>query len=140
MRLPPDVEAKALALAGAKPARGRDRPEAAFQAQVVQLAELFRWKAYHTLDSRGSEEGFPDLVLARPGLVLMPELKVPPNVPTAAQLEWVRILDRAVVRSEVWRPEDWPAIERLLRGRDEAVRTGGRPTRTSSSGSWPARA
>jgi hypothetical protein len=38
-----------------------------WQEQVEHIASLFGWRKYHTLDSRGSDEDFPDLVLLRGG-------------------------------------------------------------------------
>jgi hypothetical protein len=42
------------------------RSEAALQALVVGVAQLYGWAHYHTHDSRRSDEGWPDLVLCRP--------------------------------------------------------------------------
>jgi hypothetical protein len=39
--------------------------EAAFQRMIMDLARYNGWRVYHTHDSRRSEPGFPDLVIAR---------------------------------------------------------------------------
>ena len=37
-----------------------------FQRQVLELARLYRWHAYHPALSKWSERGWPDLALVRP--------------------------------------------------------------------------
>ena len=93
--------------------------EDAFQDSVLALAKLLGWKLrYHTRDSRGSERGFPDLVLCRPsdGRLLIVELKSATGKASEEQRAWLDGL--ATVRqfgSGLWRPRDWPEIERMLR-------------------------
>ncbi len=43
--------------------------------QVKDLARLCGWRVYHTLNSRGSDPGFPDLVLPRGSSLVFAELK-----------------------------------------------------------------
>ena len=56
---------------------------------------FFRWLvssdicAYHTHDSRRSAKGFPDLVLAKNGVVLIVELKTDTGVATPDQVAWL---------------------------------------------------
>ena len=52
-----------------------DLPEAALMSQVRALATRLGCLVYHTRDSRGSDEGFPDLVLVNPTRVIFAELK-----------------------------------------------------------------
>ena len=40
--------------------------ERQFQRQVLDLARLCGYRAYHTHDSRRSQPGFPDIVLVNP--------------------------------------------------------------------------
>jgi hypothetical protein len=54
--------------------------------------------------------------LLRPPRLLVAELKVGKNKPTAAQAEWLSAFRAAGVPAFVWRPQDWPAIEQALRG------------------------
>ena len=84
------------------------------------------WLVFHDTDSRRSEPGFPDLLLARRGVVLLVELKTEKGKVSIEQ----RIANRGK-RSErllpsqqdwieassalVWRPSDWPIIEEVLR-------------------------
>lgn len=84
---------------------------------VERLARSFGWLAYHTRRSKGSEPGFPDLVLVRGGLQLVVELKRDGEHPTPAQRKWLDAFELAGVTTAVWRPEDWRdgTIEETLR-------------------------
>ncbi len=94
--------------------------EASFQAAVIAFARLHRWRAYHTADSRRSEEGFPDLVLVRGSRLVFAELKVGSNTASAAQREWLAALGAVAevtdgaVECYLWYPSSWPEIERVL--------------------------
>lgn len=103
---------------GLKPGRLGKQSEAAFMAQVVALARIYGWREYHTRDSRRSNEGFPDLVLVHRGrkLVIVAELKVGTNQPSAAQREWLQLLAAAGIPAYRWWPTDWDEIEQVLRG------------------------
>lgn len=92
--------------------------EAEFQDQVTQYATLFGWDWYHTRDSRHSPDGFPDLVMAKPGRrVVYAELKAEDGRPTARQLYWLDLLGKAEgAEVYLWRPSDWKVIERVLGG------------------------
>ena len=89
--------------------------EAAFQGQVVELAQLHRWHVYHTFDSRRSHAGFPDLILLKGPRQLAVELKSPAGRLTPAQERWLDAF-RAVRTTEaaVWRPADWSRLEAAL--------------------------
>lgn len=96
--------------------------EAQFSAQVIRLAKLLGYAAYHTHDSRRSAKGFPDLVLVRPaangqsGRVIFAELKGTRTRVTDEQRAWIRALQEAGAEAYIWRyPRDVPAIERTLR-------------------------
>ena len=84
-----------------------------FHASVVEVAEACGWMVYHTYDSRRSERGFPDLVLVREYDLLFIEIKLDAKNPTKPQRAWLKALDR-VAETRVWRPRDWPEIERRL--------------------------
>lgn len=92
--------------------------EAAFQAQVIQLATLCGWLAYHTRDSRGSAGGFPDLVLVHPTRrrVVYAELKSERGKVKPDQIRWIEALQSAGQNAHIWRPRHWPIIERYLKG------------------------
>jgi hypothetical protein len=98
--------------------------EAAFQKQVIDLAHLHRWRVAHFRPARttvGGKEtwrtavsadgaGFPDLVLARNGVVLFRELKSDHGKASPDQLAWL-----LAVRGAIWRPADWDRIEKEIR-------------------------
>jgi len=85
--------------------------EADFQATVIEMARLYGWKVYYVPDSRRSPEGYPDLTLARKGIVLFMELKSRRGVVSPVQKEW---LDALGARAWVFRPDDMDVIEALL--------------------------
>jgi len=89
----------------APPPRGVS--EAAFQALVIDLAERFRWVVYHTLDSRGSHPGWPDLVLVRGPRALFIELKTERGAIRPEQAAWGERLLKAGLDWRIWRPAHW---------------------------------
>jgi hypothetical protein len=92
-----------------------DCPEAAFMERVVALARQHGWLVYHTLDSRGSDPGFPDLVLVRAGILFFVELKTDTGKETAEQKLWGDTLAEVkLTRAAIWRPCTMDAIERIL--------------------------
>lgn len=102
--------------------------EAAFQRQVMDLAQLHGWRVSHfraarTRDGRtitpvaGDGAGFPDLVLChRERGVLFRELKTDRGRLRDTQVDWLDDLDAAGADASVWRPGDWADIEATLRG------------------------
>jgi len=94
-----------------------DISEKDFQAKVSKAARDRKWLVYHTLNSRGSAAGFPDLVLARPGRVIFAELKATKGTVSDEQEVWISVLALAQSRTlEVYlfRPIDWPEILKIL--------------------------
>lgn len=101
------------------PGRGgrRGGDERGFLFAVLQLARSSGWRAYHTHDSRRSEPGFPDVVLARAGRIVFAELKTKAGRVTAEQRGWLDALRKAkgpAVSVFLWTPADWPTIETTL--------------------------
>lgn len=91
--------------------------EAAFQAQVLDLATYTGWSLrYHTFDARRSEKGFPDLVLVKPRLhrMVFAELKDNRRKPTEEQRRWLEGLRAAGAEAYLWRPRDWEEVVRVL--------------------------
>ncbi len=84
-----------------------------FQAAVVALAKRHGWKCYHPYNSRKSDEGYPDLTLARDRIVWM-ELKTETGVVSAAQASWNEILLAAGEEAYIFRPSNWPEIVAIL--------------------------
>ena len=96
--------------------------ETQWQAQIITAAELLGWSVYHVTNVRRrlrsrTSVGFPDLVLAHPdhGL-LFRELKTEDGRLSTGQATWLGLLDRTGADAAVWRPSDWPEVERTLRG------------------------
>lgn len=95
----------------AKAARAMSEDE--LQNNIIQLAKLYGWMFYHTRDSRGSQAGFPDLVLVRRGQLVFAELKTKTGRMTPAQHVWADELNMVehysdgAVQTFLWRPSDW---------------------------------
>lgn len=124
MRQPP-----AMVTALADPARVS---EAAFQRMVVHFAQLRGWKVHHTRpaqNSRGDwrtpiqgDKGFPDLVLARDGKLILLELKSEKGRLSPEQVEWLDALGvddslrfrGAEMTVAVVRPSGWQRLANLL--------------------------
>ena len=89
--------------------------EKQFQAQIVKFAKMQGWMVYHTFDSRKSEPGFPDLMLAK-DRILYRELKSEDGKLTFYQKRWGDRIRQAGGDWEVWRPSQIKAIyEELMR-------------------------
>lgn len=99
--------------------------ERQWQEQVMELAALFGWQAWHFHDSRrevrpgvyvGDKDarGWPDLVLVRERVVFV-ELKAEKGRVTKAQAACLLALGRAGVEVYVWRPSDIGKVKDILR-------------------------
>ncbi len=97
--------------------------EAQFQLAVQREAKALGWRVYHTRDSRGSDPGFPDLVMVRAGRLVFAELKrEKKSDPTSDQLAWLADLalvelhgdGASRVKAYLWRPSDWAQILAVL--------------------------
>jgi hypothetical protein len=84
--------------------------EKAFQAQVLDLARLNHWHAYHTRDSRGSHPGYPDLHFWGHGRSFFAELKAERGYLSLDQRRVIAQLRAAGVDVHVWKPSDWLEI------------------------------
>lgn len=89
--------------------------EKTWQDQVVELATLYRWVHFHVYDSRRSDPGWPDLVLARPPELLVAELKTDKGRLTTAQTDWLSRLAACGIETHVWRPRDFERVHARLR-------------------------
>jgi hypothetical protein len=71
---------------------------------------------YHAYDSRRSEPGWPDLVLAKPERpLIIAELKSRRGKVSVAQRGWLEVLGRSTgLEVRLWRPGDWTEIVELL--------------------------
>jgi hypothetical protein len=73
--------------------------------------------AYHTPDSRHSEPGFPDIVATHPERgTFFAELKTAKGRVSEAQQRWMETLRASGQRVYLWKPDDWPEIERVANG------------------------
>ena len=86
--------------------------------QVIELARVHGWMSYHTLDSRGSSQGFADLALAWPSgrerRLLCRELKTEHGRVSPDQEWWMHALKAGGADVGVWRPSDWERIQAEL--------------------------
>lgn len=90
--------------------------EAAFVDRIVDLARRTGWLATHFRPARTQrgyrtpiqgDKGFPDLVLARDGVLLIRECKTNTGPLSREQRGWLAELgDHAAV----WRPRDWDTV------------------------------
>lgn len=79
--------------------------EAELQRSITDMADLYRVKWHHEVDSRKSKAGFPDLVLCGSRLEMW-ELKKQDGTVTPDQREWLEALMRAGTTARVVRPSD----------------------------------
>lgn len=96
--------------------------EADWLAWVIDTAQLHGWLVNHQRPARTHEgwrtatqgnTGFPDLVLARRGEVILAELKANRGQVRPDQREWLRHLGQ---HGHVWRPRDANTVlERFTR-------------------------
>lgn len=100
-----------------------------FASAIIDFARLRSWTTYHTNDSRGSDEGFPDWTFVREGRLVFAELKREKGGRVSlAQRWWLEELGRVaantplyqgegalrVVEAYLWTPSMWPEIELVL--------------------------
>lgn len=110
------TQTSAAELARARALLGAEVTEKDFQGEVLRAARLLGWRCYHTLDSRGSAAGFPDVVAVRGSRLVMAELKRQKGTVSDAQQAWLDDLAKvATLETFLWRPTDWPQVEEVLR-------------------------
>ena len=101
--------------------------EAAFQRQVIQLAQLLGYRCAHfrtSLNARGKYQtavgadgaGYPDLTLVGRGRVLWCELKSDRGHTSPAQDDWHAVLRANGAEVYVWRPRQWDELKGILEG------------------------
>lgn len=95
--------------------------EAQFTETVIELAKFHGWMVSHfrpAWTERGwrtalqGHPGFPDLTLARNGVVLIVELKTVKGKTTKQQQRWGEAIGS---QYRLWRPTDLDAIKEELR-------------------------
>lgn len=96
----------------------RAMTEAEWQTLVEGIARAHGWWTHHQRDSRGSKEGWPDLVLVRDGDCMFVELKKHGGQLTDDQALVLERLHRAGQEVHVWYPRDEEIVRlRLARPR-----------------------
>ena len=100
--------------------------EAQFQEAVIEYAKARGWLVHAERPARSDkgwrtpvqgDAGFPDLVLARNGVVLLWELKSERGRPSEAQEKWIRAIEpkaQLMPRAIMLKPSNWPWIEEVL--------------------------
>jgi hypothetical protein len=102
-----------MTITRAKPAvrKPRRTEELDTQAAIIELCLLLGYLVFHDNDPRRNQAGFPDLVIAGYGAVIVIELKTDRNEPTPEQRAWLNAfidagLDARVYRTSAWRTGD----------------------------------
>lgn len=101
-------------------ARALFKDEADFQQQLTTAAKRMGYRCYHTHDSRKSEPGFPDVVLASPRQkrIVYAELKQDGENLSEDQAWWAAALLEAGHEWYLWRFKDWNTALAILAGRE----------------------
>lgn len=90
--------------------------ESEFQQRVIDLAKLQGWYVHHVRPARTANgwrtavqghSGFPDLVLAKPGHLIIAELKSARGRLGPGQRQWLEAL---APHARIWRPDDWDVV------------------------------
>ena len=90
---------------------------------VAAFAVVRGWLVHHDRPARTKDgwrtamqghQGFPDLVLVRGGRLIFVELKAEKGRVSSTQERWIAELRTTGSLVCVWRPSDWPEIERTL--------------------------
>ena len=87
-------------------------------SNILREATVRGYLHYHTHDSRKSDFGWPDLVLARvaqPMRLIFAELKAEDGELTVFQERWLNVLAaNPEIEVYLWRPHHWPYILEVL--------------------------
>lgn len=87
-----------------------------FKDRVIGAAKAHGWRVAHFRPARTARgwvtamqghKGFPDLVLARNGQLILAELKSDTGRVDPEQRKWLAALG---TYARLWRPDDWPTI------------------------------
>lgn len=94
----------------------RSMTEAEWMTKVRAIAKRYGWTSYHTHDSRRSDHGWPDLVIANVAQrrTVFAELKRETGKPTEAQIEWLTHLASCGFETALWRPRDEDEVLAVL--------------------------
>ena len=104
--------------------------EASFQRQVIALATALGYRHWHDNATNAARRcpscgevrrgprnapGMLDLILVRRPHLIWVELKAEDGEVSPEQQQWIDDLRASGQQVYVWRPSDWPEIERTLR-------------------------
>ena|SRR5678816_2749095 len=104
----------------------QQQSESQFMGTVTDYALRRGWEWLHILpglNERGRYRtpvtgalgsGWPDLILIRGSDILAVELKSERGQVTALQRRVMQTLEQVLIETHVWRPSDWPEIEKRL--------------------------
>jgi len=88
--------------------------EKQWQSKVVAYAKAHGWHVMHQHDSRRSEPGWPDLTLIRPPVLVFAELKAEDGKLRKEQPHVMGLLRACGLPVFLWRPSQWPDVQREL--------------------------
>lgn len=98
--------------------------ETLFQGEVIRLARQYGFLVYHTVNSRRSIKGWPDLILLKPTRLIVAELKVETGKLSHEQEVWMNTFSELAayglamgfdgVEAYVWRPSMMDTILKCL--------------------------
>jgi hypothetical protein len=99
-----------MTTARAKPAvrRPRRTEEDDVLRAIIELCVMLGYMVFHDNDPVRNRAGFPDLVIAGYGVLIILELKTDRNNTTPEQRQWIAALASANVDVRVYRTSAWP--------------------------------
>ena len=107
---------RSLGTAPVAPASQGELEESHLLGALRLLALDTGYLFFHDYDSRQNDAGLPDTLIARPGELIMAELKTRTGKLTMDQQRWLSVCDGARVSTYTWRPADWDTIVARLTG------------------------
>ena len=81
--------------------------ESQLQSKVVALIKELGLRSWHCVNMRGSQPGWPDLVIFGPKGVIFRELKTNDGIVKPEQREWGAVIRKSGCDWDVWRTRDW---------------------------------
>jgi len=82
-----------------------------FQAEVTRFCKAVHARVYFTQRSKGSPEGWPDLIILKPPFMRIRELKTNTGGLSLPQRETIDLIKACTQFDvDVWRPRDWQRI------------------------------